>query len=185
MIFTDHQKGRLSFVTEHKVSLRLFSSDYGRTWPERIANPPAKGGTTFQSEGNSWVDRDDQGRATAILQVGHHYSQGKSHPKDDSTGVFRRSVDGARTWIDEVAPPRWKFTVEHNGKKWLRGVHEGAIARAANGDLVAVLRTGEPRWPRCSRTLKRPSAWELQRLFPAQGRRAGRPRSDRALRAWS
>jgi hypothetical protein len=144
MILTDHGKGRLSFVTEHKVSLRLFSSDYGRTWPERIANPPAKGGTTFQSEGNSWVDRDDQGRATAILQLGHHYSQGKSHPKDDSTGVFRRSVDGAKTWIDEVAPPQWKFTVEHNGKKWLRGVHEGAIARAANGDLVAVLRTGEP-----------------------------------------
>ena len=75
MILTDHGKGRLSFVTEHKVSLRLFSSDYGRTWPKRIGNPPAKGGTTFQSEGNSWVDRDDQGRATAILQLGHHYSQ--------------------------------------------------------------------------------------------------------------
>ena len=35
--------------------------------------------------------------------------------------VFRRSIDGGKTWIDEVAPPQWKFTVEHNGKKWLRG----------------------------------------------------------------
>ena len=137
---TDHGKGRLSFVTD----LRWFSNDFGRTWPESIVNPPTKDGMTFYSEGNAWVDRDEQGRAREILELGHHYTPGKSHPKDDSPGVFRRSVDGGRTWIDEVAPPQWKFTVEHNGKKWLRGVHEGAIVRAANGDLVAALRTGEP-----------------------------------------
>src|SRR5262249_38062310 len=63
---------------------------------------------------------------------------------DDATVVFRRSVDGGKTWIDEVAPPQWKFTVEQDGKQWLRGVSEGAIVRAANGDLVAALRSDMP-----------------------------------------
>jgi hypothetical protein len=58
--------------------------------------------------------------------------------------VFRRSVDGGRTWVDEVTPPQWKFTAEHRGKTWLRGVSEGAIVRAANGDLVAALRSDMP-----------------------------------------
>ena len=69
---------------------------------------------------------------------------GQEHPKDDATGVFRRSINGGKTWIDEAAPPQWKFTVEHKGKKWLRGVSEGAMVRAANGDLVAALRTDMP-----------------------------------------
>jgi hypothetical protein len=58
--------------------------------------------------------------------------------------AFRRSRDGGRTWADEVAPPQWKFDAEYNGKTWQRGVSEGAIARAANGDLVAALRTDMP-----------------------------------------
>jgi len=145
MNLTDHGKGRLSFVTNDKPPFRRhFSNDFGRTWSESVDHPPTKTGMRFNVEGNGWVDRDGQGRARAILEVGDHYAPGKSHPKDDATGVFRRSLDGAKTWTDEVAPPEWKFTVEHKGKKWLRGVHEGAIVRAANGDLVAALRTGEP-----------------------------------------
>ena len=145
MNLTDHGKGRLSFVTNDKPPfLRHFSNDYGRTWPETAEHPPTKTGMGFNVEGNGWVDRDGQGRAKAILEVGDHYTPGKSHPKDDATVVFRRSIDGAITWIDEIAPPQWKFTVDYKGKTWLRGVYEGAIVRAANGDLVAALRTGEP-----------------------------------------
>lgn len=140
MNLTDHGKGRLSFVTDR----RYFSKDYGRTWPESVDHPRTQSGMAFNLEGNAWVDRDDQGQAKAILELGWHYAPGKSHPKDDATVVFRRSVDGGKTWIDEVAPPQWKFTVEHSGKKWLRGVSEGTIVRAANGDLVAALRTDMP-----------------------------------------
>lgn len=143
--FTYLGKGRLSFVTEvfarGEGPQRIFSDDYGRTWTERISHPPTKEGMPFGLEGNAWVDRDEEGLAKAILEVGWHYAPGKSHPRDDATAVFRRSLDGGRTWIDETAPPQWKFTVEHKGKKWLRGVSEGAIVRAANGDLVAALRS--------------------------------------------
>ncbi|MSR58126.1 MAG: exo-alpha-sialidase [Planctomycetaceae bacterium] len=140
MLLTDLGQGRLSFLAPR----RFFSSDYGRTWPEAVDHPLTKAGMTFGVEGNAWVDRDEQGRAKAILEVGWHYAPGKVHPKDDATGQFRRSLDGGKTWIDEVTPPQWKYIVEHKGKKWPRGVSEGAIARAANGDLVAALRTDMP-----------------------------------------
>lgn len=140
MMLTDHGGGTLSFVTDR----RYFSHDYGRTWSDRVAHPPTRQGFPFHQEGNGWVDRDPAGKARAILELGWHYEPGKSHPRDDATVVFRRSVDGGRTWIDEVAPPQWKFTMAHRGKKWLRGVSEGAIVRAANGDLVAALRSDMP-----------------------------------------
>jgi hypothetical protein len=140
MLFTALGKGRLSCLAPR----RFFSSDYGRTWPESVVNPPTREGRAFNSEGNAWVDRDDEGRAKAILELGWHYAPGKSHPKDDATVVFRRSIDGGQTWIDEVSPPQWKFSVDHQGKTWQRGVSEGALVRAANGDLVAALRTDMP-----------------------------------------
>ena len=137
---TYHGGGTLSFVTGR----RYYSHDYGRTWPENVEHPKTKTGMTFHLEGNAWVDRDKEGGAKAILELGWHYTPGKTHPTGDATVVFRRSVDGGLTWIDEVAPPEWKFTMEHKGKKWLRGVSEGAIVRAENGDLVAALRTDIP-----------------------------------------
>jgi hypothetical protein len=140
--------GRLSFITEvfdpGARPQRLFSNDHGRTWPERVENPPTKDGQGFAVEGNAWIDRGDKGHARAIVELGWHYAPGKSHPKGDATAVFRRSADGGKTWTDEVAPAQWKFTAGHGGKQWLRGVSEGALVRAANGDLVAVLRTDMP-----------------------------------------
>ena len=116
--------GRLSFITEvfHNAGKpqRLFSDDYGRTWTRSVDQPLTKEGRAFGVEGNAWIDRDEKGAARAILELGWHYAPGKSHPKDDATVVFRRSRDGGRTWSDEVAPPQWKFTVEHNGKMCVR-----------------------------------------------------------------
>jgi len=140
--------GRLSFVTEvldqGGKPQRIFSDDRGRTWTRRVEHPPTKGGLGFGLEGNPWIDRDERGQARAILELGWHYAPGKSHPRDDATVVFRRSTDGGMTWIDEVEPRGWKFSTEHQGKRWLRGVSEGAIVRASNGDLVAALRTDMP-----------------------------------------
>ena len=140
MVFTDHGGGTLSFVTGR----RYFSSDYGRTWTESVPHPPIRAGHPFHLEGTAWVDRDKAGRARSILELGWHYTPGKQHPRDDATVVFRRSNDGGRSWGDELSPPQWKFTVEHAGRSWLRGVSEGSIVRAANGDLVTALRSDMP-----------------------------------------
>ena len=140
MLLTYHGGGKLSFV----AGRRYFSHDYGRTWTDRVEHPPTREGRPFHLEGNAWVDRDQAGQAQAILELGWHYAPGKTHPRDDATVVFRRSIDGGRSWIDELSPPQWKFTMRHAGKSWLRGVSEGAIVRAANGDLVAALRSDMP-----------------------------------------
>ena len=140
MLLTCHGGGMLSFV----AGRRHFSHDYGRTWNDSVAHPPTRAGRPFHLEGNAWVDRDEAGKAKAILELGWHYAPGKTHPRDDATVVFRRSLDGGRSWIDEFSPPQWKFTMRHAGKSWLRGVSEGAIVRAANGDLVAALRSDMP-----------------------------------------
>ncbi len=140
MNLTWHGGGRLSFVTGR----RYYSDDYGRTWLRNVEHPPTKSGRRFHLEGNAWVDRDEQGNALAIHELGWHYEPGKSHPVDDATVVYRRSPDGGETWTAEVTPPQWKFSLRHKGEDHLRGVSEGAIARAANGDLVAALRSDMP-----------------------------------------
>ncbi|MEE3367749.1 MAG: LamG-like jellyroll fold domain-containing protein [Planctomycetota bacterium] len=140
MLLTCHGGGMLSFV----AGRRYFSHDYGRTWADSVVHPPTRAGRSFHLEGSAWVDRDQNGKAKAILELGWHYAPGKTHPRDDATVVFRRSIDGGRSWIDEFSPPQWKFTMRHAGKSWLRGVSEGAIVRAANGDLVAALRSDMP-----------------------------------------
>lgn len=115
-------------------------------WVTRKAQrqPRITTGQTFAVECNNWVDRDDKGAATAILEIGWHLKAGRRFPVGPYTSVFRRSVDGGKTWIDEFSPDQWQFTVEHNGKRWVRGTSEGSLVRAANGDLVAALRTDMP-----------------------------------------
>ncbi len=117
-----------------------------------MEHPRTKDGQSFGVAGNAWIDRDAQGRARAILELGWHYAPGESRPMDDATVVFRRSIDGSRTWIDEVEPPQWKFTVEHNGKPWLRGVSEGAMARMsrmqARMQTLCFRRAGDTLGPR-------------------------------------
>ncbi len=143
-------QGGLSFVTEvwgqGARPHRVFSSDYGRSWPEVVPHPTTADGLPFAVEGNGWVDRDDRGRPRAVLEIGYYVAPGMTHPTGDYTGVFRRSRDGGRTWVDEVSPSEWKFDLDHDGRTWRRGVSEGALVRAADGDLVAALRTDMPPW---------------------------------------
>ena len=141
MHLADFGPGSLTFLAGGK---RWFSDDYGRSWPRSVGHPRTKDGHSFHVEGNDWIDRDEQGNPTAILQLGWYYEAGKRHPKDDCTVMFRRSVDGGVTWDDEVTPQEWKFEMTHAGVTHLRGVSEGAIVRAANGWLVAALRTDVP-----------------------------------------
>ncbi len=140
MVLSNLGGKRVTFV----LGPRYYSNDGGRTWDETVPHPRTKDDRTFHHEGTAWVDRDEDGNVTAIHELGWHYAPGKRHPVDDATVTYRRSLDGGKTWVAEVAPPQWKFEMEHNGKTHLRGVSEGSIARAANGDLVAALRTDIP-----------------------------------------
>ncbi len=57
---------------------------------------------------------------------------------------FRYSEDGGHTWKGEVKPSDWSFEDTYEGKTYKLGTGEGALVRAANGWLVAALRTDPP-----------------------------------------
>jgi hypothetical protein len=145
-------KGNLTFQTDVAVpTMQYFSKDYGRTWTERQRlQAEANKGVFLDgksqpgfwgAEGNNLVDRDAKGVATRIAQVGWNYAPGTSHPAAPAIAYLRWSEDGGRTWTRQSQPAAWRFQTEHEGKKYTRGVSEGSLVRAANGWLVAALRT--------------------------------------------
>ena len=122
--------------------MRLFSHDYGRTWDERVAVPAAPDGQQFGVEGNPLVERDEQGKAIRIAQTGYTLEGAAPHWKQ--TEYIRWSEDGGRTWPRVDCPPTWRSTETYNGKTYELGCGEGSLVRAANGWLVAALRTWVP-----------------------------------------
>jgi hypothetical protein len=148
-------KGELTFQSDGANPVtQYFSKDHGRTWPDRRPMQPAANKGThvdgksqpgyWGAEGNNLVDRDAKGVATRVAQVGWNYDAGSSHPLAPAIGMFRWSSDGGRTWSRETLPDVWRFRVEHGGKTYVRGASEGSLVRAANGWLVAALRTDMP-----------------------------------------
>ena len=145
VLFTYLGKGNLTFQTDLvKPVMQYFSSDYGRTWPERRQLQLLSNGEPFNDEGNALVDRDASGIATSIAQIGYYYEKDKKWPKDPAIGCLRWSSDGGRTWTKEDAPSIWRWQESHDGKTYTRGVSEGSLIRAKNGWLVAALRTDIP-----------------------------------------
>lgn len=143
MMLTYLGTGRLSFAT---LGYRYFSEDYGRTWPKRVAIQPAANGGGVFSEGNTLVDRDAEGNAIAIAETVCNFGPtgtAWAHEKPTWT-FFRWSTDDGRTWHDEIAPKVWHREVAYGGKTYVRGVSEGGLVRAANGWVVAALRTDMP-----------------------------------------
>jgi len=135
--------GNLTFVS----GKRYFSSDYGRTWSESVEVPPASNGGFFGTEGNPLVDGDEQGNVIRMAEIGYNFGPPGAEgnwPEDPSYGFIRWSYDGGRTWTDEVQPPEWRWQETYEGKTYTRGVSEGSLVRAANGWLVAALRTDMP-----------------------------------------
>lgn len=137
-------KGSLSFVAYHYPVgyASLFSGDYGRTWPEYVGMPAASNGKPFYVEGNPLVERDANGTVTGVAQIGYNNPTG--WPREPATGILRWSYDGGRTWTNETIPPEWYRDESYEGETYRRGVNEGSLARAANGWLVAALRTDMP-----------------------------------------
>ena len=133
-------QGNLTFVTD----ARHYSSDYGRTWPERIPVPPASNGATWGAEGNPLVERDEHGVVTRMAEIGYNFGDGGYEPKKATLSFIRWSYDSGRTWTDEVEPLEWRQQETYQGKAYARGVSEGSLVRAANGWLVAALRPDMP-----------------------------------------
>jgi hypothetical protein len=145
LVLTYLGKGNLSFQTDGvRPIMQYFSSDYGRTWPERQPLQPDSHGNKFFSEGNALVDRNTHGVATRIALTGAYTMPGKgpnAWPEMPTTELIRWSSDGGRTWTNESAPKEWQFEVEYRGKTYRRGACEGSLVRAANGWIVAAIRT--------------------------------------------
>lgn len=136
----------LSVIRGDTGGKRLFSHDYGRTWTEDAPFQPAPNGFPFGVEGNALVDRDENGLAIRIAETGYTASEGPLY-FSPVTGWIRWSNDGGRTWVDASCPDAWRWQDTYGGKTYERGCCEGALVRAANGWIVAALRTDIlPKW---------------------------------------
>ena len=148
--------GELSFMTSWATDgpERWYSKDYGRTWPERVKLDRAPDNQDIQCEGNSLVDRDKKGIAVRIAETGQTESNGPF--PNTLSGCIRWSCDGGRSREHFDWPKQWKWQDAYNGKTYDRGVGEGALVRAANGWIVAALRTDNPVrfWPLHSDTFE-------------------------------
>ena len=133
-------KGNLTFRSQ-QPALRFFSSDYGRTWSAPKDVQPATDGCEVYGEGNPLVDLGADGNAVRVAEVNWYCESGSWKPTIPSIGIIRSSTDGCRTWTTETRPTAWRVTVEHDGKPCIRGTDEGSLVRAANGWIVASLRT--------------------------------------------
>ncbi len=152
VMLTDAGKGALFFQTDLTNPIRqFFSYDYGRTWPEsKTLQPPVITGSFggvegfFGGEGNAVVERGADGVVKSIGVIGFTYKKGTKFPADPAIGMIRWSSDRGHSWSKEVRPPEWLWKESYQGKIYTRGISEGSLVRAANGWLVAALRTDMP-----------------------------------------
>ena len=150
VMFTAAGKGALFFQTDLTAQIhQFFSSDYGRSWRDagvlqRPALDGAFGGIDgyFGGEGNALVERRPAG--TRIFVIGFTYRKGTSFPADPAVGMLRWSDDGGHTWSKEVTPVAWLWQDSYQDKTYTRGISEGSLVRAANGWMVAALRSDMP-----------------------------------------
>ena len=146
LLLADLGNGRLTFHTETTGRyLRCFSEDYGRTW-ESTAAQPAANGQPWSGEGNPLVDRGVDGTSVRLAEIGWNFAPGEVEgwPQTPTKSRIRWSSDGGRTWEGELQPDAWLREETYEGKTYLRGTGEGSLVRAANGWLVAALRTNIP-----------------------------------------
>ena len=138
-------RGVLSFMSSwtEEGAHRFLSHDYGRTWTERVRLPDSPAGNEMSCEGNPHIDRDADGVATRVIETGQTADTGPNHPAG-VRGCIRWSSDGGRTFDRFEWPPEWMWQETCEGHTYDRGVGEGGLVRAADGALVAALRTDMP-----------------------------------------
>ena len=121
-----------------------FSSDYGKTWS--IEGPVDQHYSA--NEGNPAVDRDANGQAVRVMEIGHNYDAQIKWPTglplEGFRSSFRYSLDKGHTWSAPITPPTWTFKDTFHDQSYTWGTSEGSVVRATNGWLVAALRTDPP-----------------------------------------
>lgn len=137
--------GVLSFMTSWEAdgSYRLYSHDYGRTWTERVKLQATPDGQDMACEGNAQIDRDGNGVATRVIETGQTSTTDPNHPYG-TCGCIRWCSDSGRTVERFEWPNEWVWQDTYDGNTWERGTSEGGLVRAADGSLVAALRTDCP-----------------------------------------
>ncbi len=129
-------KGNLTFKADRVIPvMQYFSNDYGRTWDRSPLQPTSDGRPFMPCDSNTAVDREAAGTAVRVWEIGYAYGS------EPSVGMVRWSGDGGRTWRKEVAPPQWRWQEAYGDRVVTRATNEGSLIRAANGWLVAALRT--------------------------------------------
>jgi hypothetical protein len=91
--------------------------------------------------------RDVSGKAIRVIEIGYNFDAPKVWTRGGVLGLqtsFRSSTDGGHTWSTPVSPANWHFEDTDNGKTYTLGSGEGSLVRAANGWVVAALRTDPP-----------------------------------------
>ena len=145
MMLSNLGSGVLSFMSSwsDEGNFRFYSHDHGATWERGDRLPPAPDGTQMDCEGNALIDRDAAGNATVVAETGQTMSKGPL-PQNPCCGCIRWSDDGGRTWGPVSWPQEWVWYDDFDGERVERGVGEGALVRAANGSIVAAVRTDMP-----------------------------------------
>ncbi|MFH1571755.1 MAG: sialidase family protein [Gemmatimonadota bacterium] len=135
--------GGLTFKTySHDAgrNVRFVSRDRGRTWEKPIPEALCGEGRVLGMEGNPLVEADADG--TVLTELSCWVPPG--WPQEPTREYFVRTRDLGRTWGEERRPPEWVWQEQHGGRAYTRSVSEGSLVRAANGWLVAALRTDMP-----------------------------------------
>jgi hypothetical protein len=123
-------EGRVLFITADR---RWLSPDFGETWQEYSTVEPTCDGKPWYMWDPLWVDRDAvSGKITQLIETGYTWQRAPEVEKDHQQGYIRFCNDHGKTWSASVKVPQWK------------AVSEVALARAADGTLVAACRTDIP-----------------------------------------
>jgi len=129
---------------------RSYSADSGATW-SAAADVQQVLGRDWVNEGNAGVIRDAMGNATKVMEIGFGSGESagvgpyKSYYRESPTGGLLdwKGADGVALQTDPGSS--WQYnSFDGNGDPMVRGTSEGSVIQAANGDLVAVLRTDIP-----------------------------------------
>jgi len=132
--YLGHGKCILGAGPTEDETVRWFSSDYGQTWGNPIPIPPASNDNPWYQWHPYLVDRDPEtGEVIRLAETGANH-EGEGWPEGTSVAFIRFSYDEGNTWTEDIRPPQWE------------GFNEVALCRAANGDMVAALRTHLPPW---------------------------------------
>lgn len=116
-----------------EASLIWFSSDFGTTWDKCLPFSKEDDNDEIYFWGDGiYVDKQLMPDGSKLVIASGYSIKGSYDEGAKSRSVLRFSFDSCKTWSSLFFVPEWY------------GFNEVSVIRAANGDLIAALRTGYP-----------------------------------------